>query len=420
MAKIKKIMAREILDSRGTPTVEAKVVLEDGYFGVAACPSGASTGSLEAFELRDGDPKRYAGLGVLKAVENVVNVIGPKLVGLEAGDQTRIDRTLIDLDGTENKKNLGANAILPISLAVAKAQAASQQYPLYRYIGEVLLKKKAPAYRIPTPIFNILNGGKHGAGNLDFQEFFIVPSQTKLFPQALQIGTEIYYDLKKVLIYKKAIHSVGDEGGFAPNLYTNADALEIITEAIAQTNYTLGLDVFMGLDVAAGHLMTGGQYVIKDRSNPMSSAEMIDFYKDLIARYRLLVLEDPLYEDEWKGWIELTKNLGSQVMIVGDDLIATNPKRLKKAIESLAANALLAKPNQIGTLSETLEVINIALGSGWRVVVSHRSGETNDDFIADLAVAVGADYAKFGAPVRGERVAKYNRLLEIYNSLIHT
>ena len=421
MAKIKKVMSREILDSRGYPTVETKVVLEDDHFGISSIPSGVSMGSFEAHELRDHDSLRFGGQGVLKAVGNVTGIIGPKIIGLDASEQEKIDRTLISLDGTENKENLGANAILSVSIASLKAQAASLQFPVYRYIAEAILKKKDKSYRIPTPLFNILNGGKHGAGNLEFQEFLIAPSQVKPYPVSLQIGSEVYYSLKKVLDYKNAIHSVGDEGGYAPNLYTNADALEIITEAISQTTYILGKDVFMGIDIASGHFMNEEKkYVIKDRSNPMTSMELIDFYKDLTARYLLLILEDPLGEEEWQAWAELTKFMGTQLLIVSDDLTATNKKRLEKAIQARAANAILTKPNQIGTITETLEVVKTAQDAKWKVVMSHRSGETNDDFIADLAVAVGADYVKFGAPARGERVAKYNRLLEIYNSLVHS
>jgi enolase len=420
MAKIKKVMSREILDSRGHPTIETKVILEDDHFGIASVPSGASTGSFEAHELRDGDSLRFSGLGVLKAVNNVVGIIGPKIIGIEASDQERVDKTLISLDGTENKQNLGANAILSVSIACAKAQAASLQLPVYRYIAEVIIKKKDKSYRIPTPLFNIMNGGKHGGGNLEFQEFLITPSQVKPYPLGLQIGAEVYYSLKKVLDYKNAIHSVGDEGGYAPNLYTNADALEIITEAISQTPYTLGKDVFLGIDVAAGYFMNNEkQYVIKDRSNPMNSFELIEFYKDLASRYLLLLLEDPLADEEWQGWTEITKTLGNQQLIISDDLTVTNKKRLEKAIQTKAANAILTKPNQIGTITETLEVVRIAMEAKWKIIMSHRSGETTDDFIADLAVAVGADYAKFGAPARGERVVKYNRLLEIYNSLVH-
>jgi enolase len=420
MAKIKKIMSREILDSRGYPTVETKVVLEDEHYAVASVPSGASTGTYEAFELRDRDPMRFAGLGVLKAVNNVSQVIGPKIIGIDASDQKKIDETLINLDGSENKQNLGANAILSVSIACAKAQAASLQLPIYRYIAEALLQKKDKSYKIPTPLFNILNGGKHGAGNLEFQEFLIMPSQIKPYPLGLQIGTEIYYSLKKVLDYKNAIHSLGDEGGYAPNLYTNADALEIMTEAISQTPYVLGKDVFLGIDIAAGHFMNQEKrYTIKDRSNSMSSQELIEFYKDLTSRYLLLLLEDPLGEDEWEGWVEITKNMGGQLLIVSDDLTVTNKKLLEKAIQLKAANTILTKPNQIGTLSETLDVVNTAFNAKWKVIISHRSGDTTDDFAADLAVAVGADYVKFGAPARGERVVKYNRLSEIYNSLIH-
>jgi len=411
-------MSREILDSRGMPTVESKVVLDDGYYGISSCPTGASTGKYESVEIRDKDVKRYTGLGVLQAVSNIENVIRPKLVGMEASNQQELDQALITLDGTENKKKLGVNSILPVSMAVAKAQSASQRIPLYYYLGKIFQKTESPKFHIPTPIFNVMNGGKHGAGNLEFQEFWVIPSQTKPYSQALQMGVEIYFAVKKVLIYKSAIHSVGDEGGFAPNLYTNADALEILVEAITQTQYELAHDVFLGLDLAANHFKSGSAYQIKDRSNSMNAAELVEFYKELIERYKLLAIEDPLGEDDFKDWTYLNSQLGNRVMVVGDDLLVTNPKRLERAIKEKACNAILAKPNQIGTISETFEVLEKSNANDFKVIISHRSGETNDSFIADLAVAVNADYVKFGAPARGERVAKYNRLLEIAISLV--
>lgn len=418
MITIKHMQAMEILDSRGNPTVETTVGLSDGITATASVPSGASLGKYEALELRDNDPQRFNGMGVLKAINNVNSVIAPILIGLDIVKQGKIDEVMIELDGTADKSKLGANSILSVSLAVCKAAAAAVKLPVYRYVTE-LIQTKLPTSieRLPTPTFNIINGGAHGAGNLDMQEFQVVPATNKPYHEALRIGEEVYQKLKTVLIQKNAIHSVGDEGGFAPNLYTNLDAFEAMMEAIRLTPYEFGIEIFLGLDVAATHFKRDNTYSIKDRPTVLSPDEFIEYLEDLHHDYRLLILEDPLAEDDWHGWQKLTEKLGKEVLIVGDDLLATNPERLKKAISDRACSAILVKPNQIGTLSETLSVIQIAKNSDFKVFVSHRSGETNDTFIADLAVGVGADYVKFGAPARGERVAKYNRLLHIEREL---
>ena len=415
MTKITSITSREIIESRGNPTVETTVHLEDGSYGIASIPSGASVGSHEAVELRDGDPKRFNGMGMLKVINNVLTVLAPKIVGMDASQQKQIDDTMIAIDGTENKQNLGANSILSISLATAVAQANSEKKPLYRYLNEIAknLGINASCQRLPTPAFNIINGGKHGAGNLDFQEFIVVPATVKPFSEALQIGVEIYHELKKVLTYRNAVHSVGDEGGFAPNLFTNMDACEAIAEAMRATPYKIGFDVFFGLDLAPENFMKGDKFQIKDRPQPLTREEFVTYLEELNNEYHLLYMEDPLHEDDWDGWKELTKRFTRTMVIVGDDLLVTNPKRLEKSIEMGACTGILVKPNQIGTLSETLAVVKRAKEAGMRTIISHRSGETNDTFIADLAVAVDAEYVKFGAPARGERVAKYNRLLKI-------
>jgi len=415
MAKIKKIIAREILDSRGNPTVEARIELENGSVGVASIPSGASVGKYEALELRDNDPHRYGGAGVLKAVGNINQIIAPKLLGIEAHNQLEVDKRLLALDGTPNKSKLGANAILAVSQGVCEAAAAGEKVNNFEHVAHLygLSREKL---KVPTPIFNLINGGNHGAGNLDFQEFHLIPHEQKTYPEALRIGEEIYQTVKKVLIRNGAIHSVGDEGGFAPNLFTNLDALDVLTQAIKEAGFELNKDAFLGLDVAAGFFYKDGRYRIRDRSMPMDASELVEFYKELLQQYPLVALEDPLYEDDWDGWQKLTKNL-TNLMIVGDDLLATNKKRLEEAIKKKACSAILIKPNQIGTIAETIEVIKIARQANFKVIVSHRSGETEDDFIADFAVGVGADYTKFGAPARGERVVKYNRLSQIEQSL---
>lgn len=419
MAKITRVWAHEILDSRSAPTVETVCVLDNGQFSVSSVPSGASTGAHEALELRDEDPARFKGKGVLKAVSNVNNIISAAIAGMDPSSQTMIDEKMIALDGTENKTKLGANAILSVSEAVAKAGAMANRQNLYTWT--LALAKSIgmnTAFHLPTPLFNMINGGLHGAGNLDFQEFWVVPASSKSYSQGLQEGVEIYMTLGENLKRRGAIHSIGDEGGYAPNLFTNADALELFVESIKQTPYALGRDVFLGLDVAADSFYKNNEYAIRDKSAPMDELAFIEYYKELNNSYHLALLEDPLAQDSWEGWKKIKAAMGDQVTIIGDDLLATNPKRVEKAIAEQACNAVLVKPNQIGTVTETLKVIKMTKDAKWKTVVSHRSGETNDTFIADFAVGVGADYVKFGAPARGERVAKYNRLSSIEAELM--
>lgn len=413
-SKIYAVAAREILDSRGDPTIETTVILESGYRGTVGIPAGTSLGKYEALELRDQDPKRFYGMGVLKAVSNVNSVIGPKLRGMDCLRQPEIDRAVIALDGTPSKAKLGANAILSVSLANAAAASAFSRIPLYRYLN-TLINALVPVRitKIPTPELNIINGGKHGAGNLDFQEFMIVPASNKPYHEALRIGAEIYHSLRETLKHRNAIYSVGYEGGFAPNLFTNLEAIEAIMEAIRDTPYHFGVDVFLGLDVAASHFKTNDSYRVKEKQQALTTKDFIAYLKELHEKYRLLILEDPLDEDDWDGWKNITTLMGKDVLIVGDDLLATNITKLEKAISDHACSAILLKPNQIGTLTEFLEVVAKAKQNNIACVVSHRSGETNDSFIADLGVAIQSDYVKFGAPARGERVAKYNRLLQI-------
>ena len=416
MPKILKIKAREILDSRGSPTIETTVVLDSGHQGTAAIPSGASTGKHEAVELRDNDKTRFNGLGVLKAVNNVNSIIAENIIGLDPTKQTLIDQTLINLDGTNNKKNLGSNSILSVSTATLKAAASYYNLPVYSYVDKKYNLGKN-SNKLPGPTFNIINGGAHGAGNLDFQEFHIVPSRRFPYHTALQIGNEIYKSLKQVLTQRNAIHSIGDEGGFAPNLFTNMDALELILEAARLTPYQFAQDVFLGLDVAANFFHNNNHYTIKDRAQPYSKEELIAYYLQLNREYRLFSLEDALEEEDWSGWKKLTEDIGDNTLVVGDDLLTTNKERVKKAIQEKACNTILIKPNQIGTISETVEVVKLVKDHNWKTIVSHRSGETNDTFIADFAVGIKADYTKFGAPARGERIAKYNRLLAIEEEL---
>ncbi len=411
MAKITDIIAREILDSRGFPTIEVRVVLDSGHSVEASVPGGTATSTHEAIEIRDKDPNRYNGRGVLKVVETINTIIRPMLIGQDPTRQTSTDQTLFNLDGTPNKSKIGANAILGVSTAVCKAGAASVGMPMYRYIKEKygLIQN----YRMPSPIFNLINGGSHGAGNLDFQEFHVIPASNKSFKASLQLGVEFYTALEQVLINKNAIHSVGVEGGFAPNLFTNLDALELLLEAMKRTPYLFGQDLFFGLDVAANSFYKGNTYSIKDRQEPFSAKELLEYYKELNSRYHIFSIEDPFFEDAWDDWSTITKELSDRVVIVADDLVTTNKTRLLEAIEKKACTSVMVKPNQIGTISETVEVIQIAKKANMQVVASHRSGETNDDFIADFAVGCGCEYVKFGAPIRGERVAKYNRLLAI-------
>lgn len=418
MSKVKHIWAREILDSRAKPTIETACMLDSGHVAVASIPGGTSTGSYESLELRDGDNLRYKGLGVLKAVENVNNILGPALIGMDPSNQKDIDNKLISLDGTEKKTKYGANAILSISVAVAKAGAMSNSLSLHNWINKISKNIGLEAKEvIPTPLLNMINGGKHGAGNLDFQEFLVIPATNKVYSDGLQMSVEIYYAVGENLKRRGAIHSVGHEGGYAPNLFTNADALELLVESIKETPYSMGRDVFLGLDVAADSFYKDGEYTIRDKSAPMDDNALLEYYKFLNSQYHLAVLEDPFYEDGWDSWKKICDAFENQVLIVGDDLLATNLKRVEKAASEKACNAILIKPNQIGTVTETIKVIKIARDLKWKVIVSHRSGETNDSFIADFAVGTGADFVKFGAPARGERVAKYNRLLSIEKEL---
>lgn len=415
MAKISRLYAREILDSRATPTVEAVVILESGEYGVSSIPSGSSTGSYEALELRDGDANRYLGKGVLKAVSHVNQDLASLLVGKDIESVAQLDEMMIKYDNTPTKSRMGANAILGVSISATKALAAAAKLPLYRYIA-TLAQNTQPLY-IPSSVFNMINGGKHGAGNLDFQEFQVIPGRIGTFAQSLQTAAEIYQTIKKILARRGAIHSIGDEGGFAPNLFTNLDALEVLNEAITECHHKPSVDVELGLDVAANSFYKDNKYTIKDRSGPMDASEFIDYLRDLNSQYPLRLLEDPLDEDDWKNWTNLTADLSKSTTIVGDDLVVTNKEKVAKAISEKSCTGIIIKPNQIGTVSETISVVQQARKAGWKINVSHRSGETNDTFIADFAVGVGAEYAKFGAPARGERVAKYNRFLSIETEL---
>lgn len=415
MSKVTQLFAREILDSRSDPSLEVVMVLEDGSFGVASVPSGTATGSFEAVELRDNDPARYFGRGVLNAVNHVNHDIAQALVNQNIDTVAGVDSLLLRLDGTPNKSRLGANAIFGVSMATTKALAYSAKQPLYRYVAN--LAGNTTGLKIPTPVFNMINGGKHGAGNLDFQEFHVIPVHSSSFASMLQTGVEIYQTIKRLLARRGAIHSIGDEGGFAPNLFTNLDALEILSEAITECHKKPSVDVELGLDIAANTFFKDNHYTIKDRSSPMETADFIEYLRDLNKQYNLRILEDALNLEDWKGWSQLTSDLGQQVTIVGDDLLLTNKDRLARAISERACNGAVIKPNEAGTVTETLSVLKEARSAGFKIVITHRSGETNDTFIADFAVGVGADYAKFGAPARGERVAKYNRFLIIESEI---
>src|SRR6187455_555016 len=419
MTAIVDIIGREILDSRGNPTVEVDVVLEDGSIGRAAVPSGASTGAHEAVELRDGDKTRYNGKGVEKAVANVVETIGPAILGEDASDQGAIDAVLIDLDGTPNKGSLGANAILGVSLACAHAAAASYDQPLYRYLGGV------GAVNLPVPMFNILNGGKHAQDSTDFQEFMVMPVGVGTYADALRAGSEVFWALRGILHDEGHSTGQGDEGGFAPSLPSNEAAVELMLRAIEKAGYRPGVDVAIALDPATSELVEDGtgvdgaptRYVLAREGRTLDSGELVDLWADWAARYPIVSLEDGLAEDDWDGWRHLTERLGRTIQLVGDDLLVTNTERIARAIEEDAANSVLIKLNQIGTLTETIEAIALARGAGWSAVVSHRSGETEDTTISDLVVAIGTGQIKTGAPSRSERVAKYNRLLRIEGEL---
>ena len=412
MSLIDQIWAREILDSRGNPTIEAEVILEDGTQGRAAVPSGASTGENEAVELRDGDDYRYLGKGVEKAVANVNEKITYELEGLDALDQTLIDQKMIELDGTDNKSNLGANAILAVSMATARAAAAFLELPLYRYIGG------ANAKTLPVPMMNILNGGAHADNNVDFQEFMVMPVGAESFKEALRTGAEIFHTLKGVLKSRGYSTSVGDEGGFAPNLKSNDEAVETILEAIEKAGYKAGENVMIALDPAASEFFKDGKYIFKKSDNrELTSDEMADYWTDWCSKYPIISIEDGMAENDWDGWINLTKQVGDKVQLVGDDLFVTNTKFLQKGIETGAANSILIKVNQIGTLTETLDAIELAKTNNMTAVISHRSGETEDSFIADLAVATNAGQIKTGSLCRSDRIAKYNQLLRIEEDL---
>ncbi len=412
MTQIVKLRAREILDSRGYPTVEVDAVLEDGSIGRAAVPSGASTGRHEALELRDGDPARYAGKGVQKAIRNIHDLIAPVLLGKQADEQAAIDRTLIALDGTENKARLGANAVLGVSLAVAKAAAAARGLPLYRYLGG------QTATTLPVPLMNILNGGAHADTNVDFQEFMIVPVGAPTFAEAVRFGAETFRALGGVLAGQGYSTTVGDEGGYAPRLRSNVEAIELILEAIAKAGYRPGSDIALALDPAASEFFEGGKYVFKKSDGSARDAEgMIRFYGDWTRQYPIVSIEDGLAEDDWQGWKELTAELGKKTQLVGDDLFVTSSGRLARGIDAGVANAILIKLNQVGTLTETLQAMELARSVGYRTVISHRSGETEDTTIADLAVATGAGQIKTGSLSRAERTCKYNQLLRIEEAL---
>ena len=412
MSTIVEVLAREILDSRGNPTVEVDVILEGGFLGRAAVPSGASTGEHEALELRDGDPKRYLGKGVRKAVSNVNDRIAPEIVGMEALDQMAIDRALIELDGTPDKSNLGANAILGVSLACAKAAADFLGLPLYRYIGGPF------AHQLPVPLMNILNGGKHADNNVDIQEFMVVPWGAENFSEALRMGVEVFHSLKAVLKEKGYSTSVGDEGGFAPNLNSNEEALAVLLEAIQRAGFRPGEEVAIAIDVAASELYKDGRYVLQAEQEPVKTAsQLISFYEEMLNRYPICSIEDGLAEDDWEGWRELTERLGQRVQLVGDDLFVTNVTRLREGIQRGVANSILVKLNQIGTLTETLATVEVAKRAGYTTVISHRSGETEDTTIADFAVAVNAGQIKTGSASRTDRVAKYNQLLRTEEEL---
>jgi len=411
MSIIEEVHAREVLDSRGKPTVEAEVTLMSGIIGRAIVPSGASTGSHEAVELRDGDAGRFGGAGVLHAVNNVRSIIGPELVGLDALEQRNIDSLMIELDNSENKGNLGANAILAVSLAVAHAAAAYAELPLYRYLGG------ADAALLPVPQMNVINGGKHGDNKVDLQEFMIVPAGFDSFAEALRAGCEIYHALKKVVKSHGYVTNVGDEGGFAPALKSDSEALALIAEAVDQAGYSVGEQVYFAMDPAASEFYRDGKYELEGSGLSLSGREMADFYAELCSKYPIYSIEDPLAEDDWEAWTAMTAAMGERLQIVGDDLLVTNPSRLKQAIEVKACNSILIKLNQIGTVTETLDTIRLAQRHGFTTVISHRSGETEDTSIAHLAVAAGAGQLKSGAPCRTDRVAKYNELLRIEEEL---
>ena len=417
MSKIEKVFAREILDSRGNPTIEVEVVLESGIKAIAAVPSGASTGTFEALELRDGDKKRFNGLGVLQAVENVNKKIQKVVIGMEAEDQKKADKTMLDLDGTENKTNLGANAILGVSLAVARAAAMEKNIPLYVHIAKTF--GFSAKFKLPIPMFNVINGGKHSDSGLAIQEYKIVPNGIKTFKEQFRAGSEIFHKLKDILASEGQSVAVGDEGGFAPRLESNSKPLELMNRAIEEAGYKKGIEVNTGIDAAASSFFDEkeGQYIFKPESNGITREMLVNIYNEWIAKYNVISVEDGLHENDWNGWRAMNEKIGSRVMTIGDDLLVTNVKRLEIAIKEKACNSVLIKVNQIGSLTETINCIKLAKKNKMKIVISHRSGETTDDFIADLAVGAQAEYIKSGSLSRGERICKYNRLLRIEEEL---
>ncbi len=417
MAKIKEIKAYEVLDSRANPTVACRVVLDDGSIDTGYVPSGASTGKYEALELRDGDDKRYNGKGVTKAIKNVNEVIAKAVVGMDANDQQSIDEKMIELDGTENKSKLGANATLSVSLAVAKASAWSNKLELFDYLSQLMGEKKNK-FTIPIPFLNILNGGKHAVGSTDFQEFMIVPVKFESFSRAIQAGSEIYHSLGEILNERSYQPLVGDEGGYAPALFSNEQAMELLMMAIKEAGYTAGEEVFIALDPAASNFYAEDIYQLHRENRSLTTDELVAFYETWVEKFPVISIEDGLAEEDWTGWAELTKRLAGKVQTIGDDLYATNKKLLQKGIEHKSTTGILIKPNQIGTLSETVETIRIAKKAGMKAIISHRSGETGDSFIADLAIASGCGVLKAGAPARSDRSSKYNRLLEIESRFV--
>lgn len=416
MPTIQNIFAREILDGRGQPTIECSIWLDNGVYAQSNAPSGTSVGKYEALDLRDQE-QRMLGMGVTKAVNNINTVILPALQGKDPLDQAGIDAALVALDNTEKRTRLGGNAMIAVSQVVMKAAALTSGVPLYYYIWQKY--QLSPTISMPTCVYTMINGGSHGATNLDFQEFQIVPASHLDFIQSLEMATLLFQKLEEVLIAKGAIHSVGLDGGYAPNLYNNTDAFEILIETIKNSPYTYIQDLFFGVDVAAAEFFNGGKYSLKDKSQPYSPKELVEYYKNMRKLYHVFAIEDPFQEDDWQSWKDITSELGDTSTIIGDNLLVGNITRTQKAIQEKACNAILVKPNQVGTISETIEVIKLAQAAQWQVVVSHRSGETNDDFIADFAVGVNASYVKFGPPNRGERIAKYNRLLQIYYELLN-
>lgn len=417
MSKIKKVYAREILDSRGNPTVEVDIILESGIKAMAAVPSGASTGIFEALELRDGDKKRFGGLGVLQAVENVNKKIQQAIVGMEVENQREIDQKMIELDGTENKTNLGANAILGVSLAICRAAALEQNMPLYRYIAKTF---DFPAkFNLPMPMFNVINGGKHSDSGLAIQEYKIIPNGIKSFSEQFRAGSEIFHKLKNILASEGQSVAVGDEGGFAPRLESNSKPLELMNRAIEEAGYKKGIEVSTGIDAAASSFFDEKeeQYIFKPESSGITREMLVNIYNEWIAKYNVISVEDGLNEQDWEGWRAMNEKIGVKIMIIGDDLLVTNVKRLETAIQEKACNSVLIKVNQIGSLTETINCIKLAKKNKMKIVISHRSGETTDDFISDLAVGTGAEYMKSGSLSRGERICKYNRLLRIEEEL---